>query len=311
MVQYTHDMRIFYSELSANPSLYSFGYSVYAEREPSDSLSDCYSRGFLPFVGAKDQPRNLMYMGRGSRVSVPEFQEKHYHARVRRKVSALGAINSVLHPLESFELTPERISFILNYFHFRFGKDSMPEDRLRALFASGFLTHVREYQIEGTLAAYVLEVHGENFIHTWYHAYAKKAEGTHFGSYLYVDILSELKREGKDFLYFGLTYGRWMAYKTEFQPLSYWDGSVWVEDKNSTELKKLFDADSTRLLAFTDPWRDALTPYYKGLYPFKTLRAELRILALAMYGLPRVALLLAATLFVLFALLFLNLLGVV
>lgn len=282
-------MRVFYSELVANPSLYSFGYSVYGEREPGDTLSDSYERGFLPFVGAREQEQNLMYMGRGSRVHAQEFEERHYHARVRRKVAALGEITSTLHALQDFELTSERRSFILAYFTFRFGKDSMPEERLQALFDSGFLTHVREYRINGKLAAYVLEVHGENFIHTWYHAYAKNVEGTHFGSYMYIDILNELKAAGKEYLYFGLTYGRWMSYKTEFQPLSFWNGSEWVRDEKSVQLKELFIGDPQRLLAFTDAWRDARIPFYKALYPFTSLRTELRFLALVMYGLPRTA----------------------
>jgi hypothetical protein len=281
-------MRLFYSELSANPALYSFGYSVYGELEPEDRLAECYELGFLPFVGTERQEGKLMYMARGSRVHIPEFSEKHYHSRVRRKVASLGTITSVVHPTVSFELTRERKSFFLDYFHFRFGKESMPEKRLEALISSGFVTHVREYLVNGRTAAYILEVHGDSFVHTWYHAYAKEFEGSHLGSYLYIDLLQTLKAQGVTYLYFGITYGSWMSYKLEFQPLTYWNGKEWA-DGSSSSLKPLLQADSERLLTFTDPWREAQMPYYKAPYPFDSVRNELRLLILVIYGLPRTA----------------------
>jgi hypothetical protein len=283
-------MKVFYSELSANPSLYSFGYSVYGELEESDSLDEVYGKGFLPFVGAKDQPKNMVYVARGSRVDASQFLERHYHARIRRKVAGLGAITSTLHPLSSFPITDKFISFLCTYFAFRFGKSSMPEDRIRAILNSGFLTHIREFHINGNTAAYVLEVHGKSFIHTWYHAYAKQYEGSYLGLYLYLEILQDLKRCNGSFLYLGVTYGSWMSYKTEFQPLSFWDGRQWVNDPKSKKLKELFKADSVRLLTLTDPWRESLTPFYTGLYSYGSTRLEFRLLATIVSGLPRITL---------------------
>ncbi len=280
-------MRIFYSELSANPALYSFGYSVYGELEEVDSLDDVYEKGFLPFVGAKEQPDRMVYMARGTRVRVPDFHERHYHARVRRRVSALGPITSKLHDIETFSITNDFISFFLSYFAFRFGKDAMPEARLRAILDSGFVTHIREFCINDVPAAYVLEVHGEGFVHTWYHAYAKKFESSYLGLYVYLAILEELKRKEIAYLYLGVTYGKWMSYKTHFQPLLFWSGQEWVEDPKSTLLKKLFKADSLRLLTTTDPWRETRTPFYTGLYPYGSIRLEFRLVATILTGLPR------------------------
>lgn len=294
-------MRIFYSELTANPSLYSFGYSVYGEREESDDLDDCYDKGFLPFVGTQNQDRPYMYMGRGTRVRISEFVERHYHARVRRKVQSYGSITSELHELSVFSITPEFISFILTYFRFRFGKESMSETRLRAMLSSGFITHIREYKKGDTAIAYILEVHGDLFVHTWYHAYSKDVEGTHVGAYLYIDLLEKLKVQGTTYLYLGITYGNWMAYKTHYQPLEFWNGQEWISDPNSKKLKSLLKADSTRLLTFTDAWRESLEPFYKAPFTYSGWRFELRILSLVIYGLPKMTILLMLVLLGIFS----------
>jgi hypothetical protein len=284
-------MRVFHSELSANPALYSFGYSVYGEIEESDSLDEVYEKGFLPFVGAKKQSKNLVYMTRGTRVTVSEFVERHHHARIRRKVAALGIITSKLHTIESFPVTDEFISFLRSYFTFRFGKDSMPEERIRAILDSGFVTHIREFRIGNEVAAYVLEVQGKSFVHTWYHAYAKKFEGSYLGLYLYLEILKELQQQKISYLYLGVTYGTWMSYKTHFQPLSFWNGQEWIDDPKSTKLKELLKADSLRLITTTDPWRDSLVPFYTGLYSYGSTKLEFRLLSTIVSGLPRITLL--------------------
>jgi hypothetical protein len=282
-------MRVFYSELSANPSLYSFGYSVYGELEPGDDLGTYYEQGFLPFVGTETQQGKYVYMGRGTRLLVPEFAERHYHARVRRKASTLGTIRMILHTLDSFPITDIFIQFVLRYFRFRFGADAMPEARLRMMLRSGFVTHIREFSCQGKPVAYILEVHGKDFVHTWYHAYAHELEGTHAGVLLYLDLIKDLQTKGTKYLYLGITCGRWMEYKTNFQPLEYWDGCMWVHDPKSTKLKQLLKADSTRLLTGTDPWRDAHVPFYRAAYPYTGLRFEFRIIELVFVGLPRTA----------------------
>jgi arginyl-tRNA--protein-N-Asp/Glu arginylyltransferase len=284
-------MKLFYSELSANPAYYSFGYSIYGELETEDTLDESYEQGFLPFVGAKDQSGKMMYMGRGVRVLAQEFEERHYHARVLRKIASLGSIVSTCHALTDFPITDEFIAFVLRYFAFRFGKESMSEQRLRAMLNSGFITHIREYKINGSSVAYTLEVQGTDFIHTWYHAYAKHLEGSYFGLYIYIDILRTLKKEGKKYLYLGITYGRWMSYKTNFQPLTFWNGKEWIVDTKSVLLKKLLDADSLRLITYTDSWRDAHSPYYAAPYKYADAKYQLRLLLLILTGLPRLALL--------------------
>ncbi len=290
-------MKVFYSELDANPAYYSFGYSVYGELEESDDLADCYEQGFLPFVGARLQKARMMYQARGCRVRVPEYKEDRYYRQVLRKVEELpkgkseidakGKVEVFAHAKEDFPVTDEFVDFLLTYFKFRFGKESMPKERLLALLASPLLTHIVEYRLEGKPIGYMLEVHTTNSMHFWYQAYAKKFENKHLGAYMLIDLLTRAKEQGKKYAYLGVTYGNWMKYKTNFQPLEYWNGAVWVQDPKSAELKKLLVTDPTRVLGFVDQWREKMQPFYKAPYPFTSTFAEVRFLFLIMTALPR------------------------
>lgn len=289
-------MKLFYSELSANPAYYSFGYSVYGELESTDDLASCYAAGFLPFVGARTQPVEMMYMTRGSRVRVPEFLEHTYHKRVIRKIeqrilskgNSVAKIEVIEHTKEDFKITDEFITFILTFFNFRFGKEAMPKDRLIAILSSPLLTHIVEHRLHGKPIAYLLEVHTSEGVHVWYHAYSRAYENSHLGAFLYIDLLRRCKRDGFKYAYLGVTYGTWMSYKTNFQPLEYWNGQEWVNDPKSTDLKKLLVADPLRVLGFVDEWRDAHEPYYKAPYPFTSIYMEARYLALITTAMPRI-----------------------
>ena len=283
-------MKTFYSELTANPAYYSFGYSVYGVREPEDVLDDCYEQGFLPVIAARDQDPNLMYQARGTRVRLPEFHARHYHGRVVRKAEGMigGKPSVTLHTRDAFPDLESLISFFYTYFSRRFGKDSMSRERLEAIIASPFVTHVAEYRYDNKLIGYSLEVHGDTFVHVWHQAYDMKFEGAHIGSYLYLELIERAKAAGKQFMYFGVTYGSWMKHKTNFQPLEFWDGSSWIKDPGSKRLKQLFKRDSTHLLAFNDFWREESDPYYTAPVLFRSFIDELRCLVLLTHSTPRI-----------------------
>ncbi len=283
-------MKVFYAELTAHPAFYSFGYSVYGELEKGDRISEMYKRGFLPAIVARDQSDNLMYMARGVRVRVGEFEIRHYHNRVKRKVEEVipGGIEVVVVPKEAYTDLEGAFQFCLSYFVFRFGKEAMSQERLRAIFASPFLTHIVEYRAKGELLGYSLEAHHEDMVHVWHQAYARTYARTHLGIYLYIELLERIKKAGVAFLYFGVTYGSWMNYKTNFQPLEYFNGSEWVDDAHSEKLKELFSRDSTRLIGFVDEWRAKHQPYYAAGYPFTSKIAEVRYLAVLAKLFPRV-----------------------
>jgi hypothetical protein len=275
-------MKVFYSELTANPAYYSFGYSVYAELEAGDRLEECYEKGFLPFVGAREQDPKMLYMARGVRVRVEEFEERHYHARVRRKVAGVlpKDIETKVFAKGEHKDLGVVTEFFLTYFKFRFGEGAMSSERFEAILHGPFITHVVEYWSGEELIGYTLEVHTDSFIHVWHQAYTKKYEGSHIGIAIYLELLARAKQAGKLFLYFGVTHGTHMEYKTNFQPLEFWNGRAWVHDAHSKELKQLLRGDGTRLLAYVDEWRAGKGAYRTSPYPFTSTIAELRYLAL-------------------------------
>lgn len=194
-----------------------------------------------------------------------------------------------IHPIAVFDTSDAFQAFFLGYFAFRFGKDAMPATRFRALLSSGWITHVREYQVDGRTAAYTLEHHENSLIHVWYHAYEKQHEHAHLGSYLYLALIEEMKKEGKRYLYLGVTYGGWMRYKANYAPLEYWTGSAWIQDANGKKLKAILD-EGLSLIPYVDRYRAALETFYDAP-SFPGLTREARFLQTALDGAPRLTLL--------------------
>ncbi|HEX8591242.1 MAG TPA: hypothetical protein VF696_00610 [Candidatus Paceibacterota bacterium] len=282
-------MKVFYSELVANPSYYSFGYSIYGLLEEGDSLSSVYSQGFLPFVGAREQPSQTFYQARGVRVLAQEFQEAHYHRYALKKAEphTIGVIVTV-YARANYPDPEALVRFFADYFRFRFGKGSVPKERLIALLASPLLTHVVEYRLRENIVGIVLETRGEDFRHVWYYAYPKALEKHCMGLYLCIDFVKRASAAGKRYAYFGATYGLWMKYKTHFEPLEYWNGAEWRRDPKGKELKQLMKGDLLRQVAFVDAWREERKSFLSSPYPFTSIRSELRFLALVSHATPRV-----------------------
>jgi arginyl-tRNA--protein-N-Asp/Glu arginylyltransferase len=285
-------MKIFYSELAENPAYYSFGYSIYGTVEEGDSIEEQYEKGFLPAVVAKSQPGKLMYQARSVRVLAQEFVRKHYHHRVARKAEALGLIEVIVCERKDITDTKEIEAFFLRYFSSRFGKDAMPEDRLRDILNSGWVTHISEYRIAGKPIACMLECQYGGLTHVWYQAYDMRYEHAHLGSYLYLLLIERAKAEGKRHVNFGVSYGSWMKYKTNFTPLEYWNGQMWVRDGNGNKTKGLFD-EGISLVPYTDRFRTSLAPYYPGPTA-PVFRQEVRLFQTLFDCAPRIALALFA-----------------
>ncbi len=283
-------MRVFHSELAINPSLYSFGYSTYAYLEEGDDLSECYQKGFLPFVGVREEKTEMLFMARGSRVRVDLFEESSENRRIDRRVKArFGTLDVQTHQKEEFDRKNDLLDFLVRHFASRFGREAMPRDRLNAMLASPLLTHIIEYRTDNGGIAYSLETQGRDFFHLWHIAYAPELRNSNFGAYMFLDFVRRARSVQKKYAYLGITCGANMHIKTYFQPLEYWNGNEWVRDPKSVQLKKLLASDATRVLALTDEWRDDRHPYHPAPIRFESGRAELRFLATVLYGLPRTA----------------------
>lgn len=283
-------MRIFHAELASNPAFYAFGYSTYAQFEDGDRLDDCYAQGFVPFVGAVTQPENMLYMARGARVRVQEYKRERYQRYAEDKLRAIAPTDSIICTEYERANHPDIAAvanFMLAYFHYRFGKASMPRARLEAILASPLMTHIVTYQLHGETVGYLLETRGDTFTHLWYYGYLQKYEKNCLGLHIFTDFVERAKKAGKTYAYLGSTYGNHMRYKSYYRPLEYWNGEVWVDDPKGKKLKQLLASDSLRHLAFSDSWRETHQPYYESPYPFTSVRSEIRYLWHLMYATPR------------------------
>lgn len=292
-------MKEFHSELAANPTHYSYGYSVYGSLEDTDNLSTLFDQGFLPFVGAADLPP-MMYMTRGTRVRVREFKERTYHTRVRRKAASHGGEMTAQEYLWSdFPEKEAALSAIFDYFERRHGKGSMPRERLRLILEFPRNVHLIEYRIGDSVAGYSIEIHTPDAAYLWYFAYISRYDNAHIGARIVLDCLVRAKEAGRQYLYLGASHGPRIKYKTNFQPLEYWNGRAWIADTDN-RFSRLIETDSTRVVVMTDEWRDSTRDFYPAPHAFGSFFLELRFLYLVLTATPRVMLVFLGWLLILF-----------
>ena len=124
-------MQVFYSEYHKDYSSYTFGYAVYAIHEKNDSLSDLYSKRFLPYTGDVQNNDEIYYLARSVRVDLHTFQLGSENRRVLRKIDAYKTHLEFI-PKESFPVDDWTfLSFCLDYAQERYKGGEMNEERLR------------------------------------------------------------------------------------------------------------------------------------------------------------------------------------
>lgn len=227
-------MRIFHREFGTRYESYEFGYTTYAQLEPADAYGAVYESGFLPH-SADPSVRDLFYMARSVRIPLAEFEPTSENRRVRKKFD--GSFERSVLSAEELVHDPEFLPCFLEYFWARHGERVMSEERARGILASPHPLRGVKYAKDGTVAGYALEVATDRFAHYWFSCYTPAYAGSSFGVWLMLDAISRAKEEGREYIYLGTAYGAKGRYKTNFEPLEFWDGSVWV--RNVKLLKEL------------------------------------------------------------------------
>ena len=224
-------MRIFQREFGERYESYEFGYATYATREDGDTLSDIYTSGFLPH-SADPTVKDLFYMARSVRVPLSTFRETSENRRILKKFD--GLFTSTLLTKEELSRDSDFLPCFLEYFSARHGERVMTEERARGILATPHPLRGVRYEEAGVLAGYALEVVGEDMAHYWYSCYTARHADSSFGMWLMLDAVRRAKNEGRSYSYLGTAYGSKGRYKTNFEPLEWWDGSEW-----NTNLKLL------------------------------------------------------------------------
>ena len=231
-------MKFFSREFGHSYETYSFGYCNFAGKEDSDLLSEIYKRGYLPYSG-NTAIRDTFYMARSARIPLLDFEPTSENRRIAKKHD--GVFEKKRIPFEEFNLHDETfLTFCLTYFKTRHG-DSMPEERLKFILSLNLISHIVIYKKGESIVAYVFEVSDEQMTHFWYSFYDLVYLRQSLGLWLMLDSMRDAKNAGLEHFYLGTAYGEKGLYKTNFEPLEFWDGEIWNPDVRT--LKQLCKQD--------------------------------------------------------------------
>ncbi len=232
-------MKIERSEFGHEYQTYRFGYCEHAIIEPGDRVGDFYEKGFLPY-SADPNIQGRFYMARSARVDLQKFSFTSENRRVAKRFDDIFTIREL--SFEEARADARVRSLFLTYFETRHGKNVMPPERFDAILTSLLPLRIISYEKDGVLAAAVLEVVDESFGHFWFSAYDLSYTNQSLGMWLMLDAAQKAKETGRAHYYLGTVYGAKALYKTNLEPLEFWDGSSW--STNLAQLKTLAREES-------------------------------------------------------------------
>lgn len=223
-------------QLSAPPQLDFDTYigrpeTEYCERETVDTLHKLYAQGYLPYSGAAGL-QGIFYTARSARVVLEDFMPTSENRRIAKRFDGQFVKERISATL--FVPNEQFWNLSLEYFRNKHGERAMPRERLETILASGLVSSVVVYR-QGTLpVAYVLEVEDGNMGHFWFSFYDLSLAQKSLGLWLMLDCIRDAKAKDLAYYYLGTVYGEKALYKTNFEPLEWWDGTRW-----STDIKTL------------------------------------------------------------------------
>jgi hypothetical protein len=131
----------------------------------------------------------------------------------------------------------------LSYFNLAHG-NVMPRERLELILDMGLVTTVVEYSKDTIPQAYLLLVEDEIMSHYWFSFYKHDYAKTSLGMWLALDHIRSISKSSKQYFYFGTCYAEKALYKTNVEPLKFWNGKEWIKD--TPLLKALCRSDTER-----------------------------------------------------------------
>lgn len=229
-------MKVVRKEFGSDYENYHFGYSIWGMLTPSDSLNEVYEQGFLPYSGQLDSTQTL-YMARSIRVPLADFKLSSENRRILKNADWDFVRECV--PYGEFDTgDPEFLRFCNRYFLKRHHMDIRRSGKLEAVLGAGFITDIAVYRTpEGKPSGYVFLVRDGVMSHFWFSFYDIELVRKSLGMWLMIREVQVAKESGQKYMYLGTCYGERALYKTNFQPVEWWDGSLWSSDLQI--LKKL------------------------------------------------------------------------
>lgn len=230
-------MKITRNEFGHEYKTYHFGYCEYAFLEKGDRPVDFYTQGFLPHT-ADPSVKNRFYMARSARVPLKRFSLTSENRRIAKRFEGTFTIDRISPKDAGNDIR----KLFLEYFAKRHGPNVMPKERLEAILTTPLPLQIITYKVNGELIAAVLEIAEDSFGHFYFSAYDLSLMHQSLGMWLMLDCALQAKKTGSTHYYLGTVYGEKALYKTNLEPLEFWDGCSWNSDIRL--LKKLARAES-------------------------------------------------------------------
>ena len=226
-------MKLVFSESKPDYGHYIFPYAIWAFPEPGESPPDLFSRGFLPSSRELDR----FYLCRQVRIDLRKYAPSSENRRILRKGDGLEV---KLLSRDEFDYTPARREFFKTYADIKFGKDTMPYERLDSLFQGKLTSHVlvvtdSSSGVEVGTATLYLE---PSILAYYYYAfYDLSYYSRNLGMFMMTSAANLFAERQFEFLYLGSCYSQNALYKTQFGGAEFFNGVRWSADLE--ELKYL------------------------------------------------------------------------
>jgi len=236
-------MKIFFSEYQSDYTTYTFGYTAYCIKEPNDSFSAIYEKGFLPFTGEQRIQATIFYMARSLRVDLSRFENSSENRRINRKVAELDLAFTIFRK-EDFDIKDASFRKIcLDYAAARFVGNEMTENRFDYVLSRETTTHILEYTLDGKPFGYIFACIDHEMLHYWFAFFDTKLMASHsIGKWMMWSAIDWAKRQNLKYVYLGTAYNKKSLYKIrDFKGSEFFDGSHW--NTQMSELKTLCKTD--------------------------------------------------------------------
>jgi len=230
-------MILLFSEAKSDYTHYIFPYAVWAIPEKNETISQIFSRGFLP--GSRHLDR--FYLCRQIRVRLTEFIPSSENRRILRKGKDFSFR---LMDKNEFEWNRSWRNFCKQYADIKFGYNVMTYSRLDGLFQSPIISHVLIFHDESTdkdVGLVTLYLEPPHMAYYYYAFYDLNYFKRNLGMFMMTSAVLEFQNRGFDYLYLGTCYSKNALYKTQFRGAEFFNGFDW--SSNLQELKFLIKRD--------------------------------------------------------------------
>jgi len=226
-------VKLLFSEAEPDHAHYVYPYVVWGFLEAGETPADAFSSGFLPSSPHLDR----FYLARHLRLPLGEWKASSENRRVLRKAARL---KMDLVPKPEFDYSPMRRASWLRFADARFGAGVMSGERLDRLMAGRVITHLLHFsdpangEDVGTVLMYV---EAPRLAYYYYAFYTLDPDLKSAGLGMMVSAAEHFLGSGCLHLYLGTCYAEKALYKTQFEPLEFFNGFRW--SRNMAELKHL------------------------------------------------------------------------